>query len=222
MAAWVEAARSALAVDPGRLQLIAQLLRLRQHGRLQARKRKVEVAAVQQRPRQLERGRVALLRQPRQGRPARVAEAHQLGGFVEGLARGVVDGLAQDGVAPHPVHPHQLGVSARDKQRDKREFRRVRAQEWRQQVALQVVHAQHWPLQRCAQRAGHARSDQQRAGQPRPPRESDHVHVRQSATGIPQHQFGQRQHATNMVTAGQLGHHTAVSLVHVDLAEQGV
>ena len=44
----------------------------------------------------------------------------------------------------------------------------------------------------------------------------------ESATGIPQHQFGQRQHATNMVAAGQLGHHTAVSLVHVDLAEQGV
>ena len=131
-------------------QLIAELPGLRQHRRFQARKGKIEIAAVQQGARQLERGRGALLRQPRQGRPARVAQAQQLGGFVEGLARGVVDGLAQDGVAPHPVHPHELRVPARDEQRDKREFRRVRAQEWRQQVALQVVHAQHWPLQRCA------------------------------------------------------------------------
>ena len=158
----------------------------------------------------------------RQRRPAGVAQAHELGGFVKRLAGRVVDGFAQDFVAAHAVHPHQLGVAARDQQRDKREFRRIGTQERRQQMPLQVVHAQHRPLQRGAQRAGHARAHQQRAGQARAARVGHHIHVAQRSPGLGQHLLGQRQHAADMVAARQLGHHAAIGLVHLDLAVQGV
>jgi hypothetical protein len=34
--------------------------------------------------------------------------------------------------------------------------------------------------------------------------------------------FGQGQNAANVVSAGQLGHHTTIGLVHIDLAMQGM
>jgi hypothetical protein len=40
--------------------------------------------------------------------------------------------------------------------------------------------------------------------------------------GLGQHLLGQRQHAADVVAAGQLGHHAAIGLVHVDLAVQRV
>jgi hypothetical protein len=76
-------------------RLVFQLARLRHHRGLQAGKGKVQVAAVQQRARQREGRGVAKLGQPRQRRPAGVAQAQQLGRLVEGFAGGVVDGLAQ-------------------------------------------------------------------------------------------------------------------------------
>ena len=58
-------------------------------------KREIEVAAVQQRARQLEGLRITLSRQLCQCRSAGVTQAEHLGGLVEGLAGRVVDGLAQ-------------------------------------------------------------------------------------------------------------------------------
>ena len=94
--------------------------RLRAHGRLQAGEREVERRAVQQRPRQRERLGIAEVGQPRQRRAAGIAEAEQLGRLVEGLAGGVVDGLAEQRVAADVVDAHQLRVAARDEQRDER------------------------------------------------------------------------------------------------------
>jgi hypothetical protein len=37
-----------------------------------------------------------------------------------------------------------------------------------------------------------------------------------------QHLAGERQHAADVVAAGQLGHHAAVGLVHLHLAVQGM
>ena len=61
---------------------------------------KIQIAAVQQRPWQLEGRGIALLRHARQGRAAGVAQAHELGGFVKRFARRVVNGFAQNFVAP--------------------------------------------------------------------------------------------------------------------------
>jgi len=87
-------------------------------------------------------------------------------------------------------------------------------------MPFQVVHAQHRLVQRRAQRASHASTHQQRTGQPWPARERHHIHILQGLAGCGQHLMGQRQHAANMVAAGQFGHHAAIGLVHLDLAVQ--
>jgi hypothetical protein len=124
-------------------------------------------------------------------------------------------------VAADAVDPHQLGVAAGDQQCDEGKFRRVGAQEGRQQVAFEVVHAQHRLAQRRAQRAGHARAHQQRAGQAGAPGVGDHVDIAQRSRPRPA-PVRQRQHAADVVAAGQFRHHAAVGLVHGDLAVQRV
>ena len=89
-------------------------------------------------------------------------------------------------------------------------------------MPFQVVHTHHRLAQTGGQRAGHASPHQQRTGQPRATRVSHHVQVRQSAAGLNHHFGNQRQHAANVVTAGKLRHHTAIGLVHLDLAVQGM
>ena len=80
---------------------------------------------MQQRPGQGERIALALQRQLRQRRPPGVAQTQQLGGFVKGLARGVVYGLAQQSVAAYAINTHQLRVAARYQQRDIGRFWRI-------------------------------------------------------------------------------------------------
>ena len=89
-------------------------------------------------------------------------------------------------------------------------------------MAFEVVHADHRSVQREAQGARHARAHEQRTGQPRPSGVGHRVHGRQRQGGLGQHGVGQRQHATDVVSAGKLGHHAAIGLVHLDLAVQRV
>ena len=123
---------------------------------------------------------------------------------------------------PYPLHPHQLGMTARHQQGDKRESGRIGAQKRRQQMPLQVVHAQHRLAQRSPQRACHASTHQQGPGETRPPGEGHHIHLGQRTPGLRQDLGTKRQHASNMVATGQLRHHTAVGLVHLNLAVQGL
>ena len=58
--------------------------------------------------------------------------------------------------------------------------------------------------------------------QTRAARVGHHIHIGQRLSGLGQHLFGQRQHAANVVAAGQLWHHAAIGLVHLDLAVQRV
>ena len=103
--------------------------------------------------------------QARERRPAGVAQAEQLGTLVEGLAGGIVDRLAEQFVVADGLHAHQLGVASRHQQRDERKARRIGRQERRQQVAFEVVHAQH----RSAQRSGQAHNRCPRRSAAHPP-----------------------------------------------------
>ena len=85
-------------------------------------------------------------------------------------------------------------------------------------MPLQVVHPQHWFIQRSPQGAGQTRTHQQRTGQAGAPGVRHHVHVGQPTARLGQYRLGQRQHTPDMVAAGQLGHHTTIGLVHLDLA----
>ena len=70
---------------------------------LQPREREVE-AVVEHRPRERDRVGIAVAREPVDRRAARVAEAEEPRDLVERLARGVVDGLAEDAVRAVVVH----------------------------------------------------------------------------------------------------------------------
>jgi hypothetical protein len=87
-------------------------------------------------------------------------------------------------------------------------------------MPLQVVHAQHRLVQRRAQGTGHARAHQQRPGQARAAGVGHHIHLARAAARLGSTWVRQRQHAPDVVAAGQLGHHAAIGLVHVDLAVQ--
>ena len=200
----------------------ADFLTLGEHRGFEARKREVQIAAVQQGPGQLVGRRVALLGQARQAGTTRVRQAHELGRFIEGLACGIVNGFAQQLVAAHAVHPHQLRVPARDQQGDEGKFGRIGAQKRREQMALQMVHAQHRFAQRRGQCTSHARAHQQRPGQTRSSGVGHHVDVAQGAPRFGQHLTRERQHPADVVAAGQLGHHAAIGLVHLDLAVERV
>jgi hypothetical protein len=107
------------------------------------------------------------LGQPRQRRPARIAQAQQLGALVEGLAGGVVDGLAQQLVVPTPSTRINCVWPPDTSSATKGNSGRV-GEEGRQQMPLEVVHAQRRLAQRRRQRHRHAGTHQQRAGQPGP------------------------------------------------------
>ena len=85
---------------------------------------------MQHRTRQGKTSRLPPFRQARQLRSARVAEAEQLGGLVEGLAGRVVQRLAQQFVLTDAGHPHQLGMAARHQQGDEGKVRRIGREEW--------------------------------------------------------------------------------------------
>ena len=89
-------------------------------------------------------------------------------------------------------------------------------------MPFQVVHAQYRFVQRRTQRTCHACANQQRARQAWPACKCHHIHILQSFARILHDLFRQRQHAANMVTTGQLGHHAAIRTVHINLAVQGM
>ena len=93
-------------------RLATQLFHLREHGGLEAGKGEIEVSTVQQRTRQLVGLCVTEFGQPRERRPTRVTQSHQLGRLVEGFAGGIVDGFPEQGIAAYAVHLHQLRVAA--------------------------------------------------------------------------------------------------------------
>ena len=72
------------------------------------------------------------------------------------------------------------------------------------------------------ERNNHLSADQQRTGQPRPARVGNRIDFRQLDIDLFQHLSGQRQHTPDMVAAGVFRRDAAVSLMHVDLAEQRV
>ena len=138
-----------------------------QDRRLQAGEAEIQVAAVDHRPRQPVAAGHARFGELRQRRAAGIAQAEELGGLVEGLARGVVLRLAEQRVAADAVDPHELGVAAGDQQRDERKGGRLGRQQGRQQVAFEVVDADRRDAQRRRQAVGEGGADQQGAGQAR-------------------------------------------------------
>ena len=204
------------------VQVVAQLFGLCQHRRLQSGKGKIEVATVQQRSGQLESCRVTVLGQPGKVGPPRVRQPHELGRLVKSLASRIVDAFAKQFIAAHAVNLHQLRMTTGHQQRYKRKLWRVRTQKRRQQMAFQVVHTHHRLADGGRDGTCHASPHQQGTRQAGTSGVGHHIHVRQHQPGRLDDLTRQRQNALNVVTACQFRHHAAVSLVHVDLAVQGM
>ena len=175
---------------------------------------------MQQRSGQLESRGVTVLGQPGKVRATRVRQPHELGRLVKSLASRIVDAFAKQFIAAYAVNLHQLRMTTGHQQRYKRKLWRVRTQKRRQQMAFQVVYAHHRLADGCCDGTCHAGPHQQGSRQARTPGVSHHIHVRQHQPGCADHLARQRQDTLNMVTACQLRHYAAVSLVHVDLAVQ--
>jgi len=167
--------------------------------RFQPGERKIQVAAVQQRPREVEGGGITERRQAGQRWSAGIAQPHQLGRLVEGFAGRVVDGFAQQFVMPDVVDAHQLGVSARHQQGNEREVGGITGQERRQQVTFEVVHTQHRSIQGRPEGTGHPGPDQQRAGQPGPAGVGDDIDRAQRQAGLGKHLAGQGDDPSDVV-----------------------
>ena len=67
---------------------------------------------------------------------------------------------------PDAIDASELCVTARYEQRDERKLRPLRRQERRQQVALQMVDAEHRDAERFAERVRVGRAHEQRAREP--------------------------------------------------------
>ncbi len=189
---------------------------------LEAGEAEVEAGTVGHRAGKAETGRVALGRQPRQGRAAGIAQAEHLGGLVEGLAGGVVQRLAQQSVTANPVNPDQLSVAAGDQQGGKRELGSIGLQHRRQQMALHVMH----PYGRHAPAEGEAAAEggphQQRPDQAGAGGEGDAADVAAPNPRLRHRLPQQRHHPAHMVARGQFRHHPAVLGMQRHLAVEDV
>jgi hypothetical protein len=114
---------------------------LREDGCLEACKTKIEGGSVLERARKRETPGLSTRSPLRNLRPSWVAQAQNLGRLIEGLAGGVVNGLAQQGIVSQRPHGHDLGVTARDQQGQKWEagLAHVCREQGRDQVPLEVM-----------------------------------------------------------------------------------
>jgi hypothetical protein len=96
-------------------------------------------------------------------------------------------------------------VPARHQQRDEREVRPRLGQQRRQQVPFEVVDADDRLAEREPQRVGHARPDQQRAGETRPLGERDAVQVGELEARLGDDLLDQRDQPPDVVARRELG-----------------
>ena len=189
-------------------------------GRFQSAEAELEVVRAEHRSRQLEAARAAGLGKFRHGRAPRVFEAEEFGSFVEGFAGGVVQRFAEEFVASYAGHPHQLRVTSRNKQCDKREVRRALGKQGRQQVAFQVVDAHGRNAQREGEAFGERRAHEQGAREARAFGISDCIEPGQVATCQGKDFACQRHDSPDVVAGSEFGDDAAIFLVHRHLGMQ--
>ncbi len=192
------------------------------HRGLDAAEAEVEAGPVEHRAREIEYARAPGLGQRGERRSPGIAEAQELGGLVEGLSRCIVQRLAEHPVSADTRDFDQHGVPARDLQRNIRKFRGIRLKRRRQQVAFEVVHADHRHAQRVTERARHAGPHQQCPDQAGSRRIGNPVNGLQREPGPGQGLLDHRQQARDVVARGEFRHHAAMRGMNGHLAENPV
>ena len=166
--------------------------------------------------------------EPIHRRPARVAQAQELGALVERLPRCVVARLAEQRRLEGGVYAVEGGVAAAGEQRHEGVRGRIRvrpfapAQVDGQQVTVQVVDP-HERLARVEREGlGELDAHQQRAREPRAVGHGDRVDV-----GQPPGEHGERllhhgHDALEVRARGDLGHHASIGRVQPHLARHHI
>ena len=171
-------------------------------------------------PGELEALRVALPGEPVYHRAARVAEPHHLGTFVERLAHGVVDGLAEYLEVQGVVDADYLRVAAAHQQAEVGELRLMRLlalllDEVGEDVALKVVDHDYGDVEGDSHGLCERSSDEQRTQQAGAAGERYRRQFRGLDAGS-RKRLADHRHDVELVGARrQLRHHSAVGLVDI-------
>ena len=189
---------------------------------LEAREAEVEAGPVGHGAREAVARRIALLGQGRHRGAAGIAEVQHLGGLVEGLAHGVVEGVAQHPVAADAGDLHQHRVPAGDQQGDEGKGGRIGLEHGRQQMAFHVVHRHRRHAKTEGQAAADGRPHQQRADEAGAGGVGHAFDIAQRQAGAGEHLPHQRQGLAHVIPRGQLRHHPAELGVQGHLAVEGV
>ncbi len=162
--------------------------------------------------------RIAVLRQPVDPRPAGIAQAEQLGYFVEGLARRVVQRLAHVAIVPDAdafFRKVQMRVPAGDDQRQQRSGNGVmllaRLQQHGMDVTFQVVDRNQGLVERKGQPFGVQDADQQRARQSWAFSYGDGIKLVERDAGLFERGAHHGDDILQMLPRGQLRHHAAIA-----------
>ena len=191
--------------------------REREHRGLEAAEAHVEIAAVEHRARQRHRAVAAGFRETRELRPTRIGQSKELRRLVEGLAGSIVLRVAEEPVTADALDVEELGVPARDEQRDERKFGlRIREQR-RQQMAFEVMHADDRLAEREAERIRDGCADKERAREARSLRVRDAIEFGESRFRPFEHALGKRNDTTDVIARGEFGDYAPVGDVQRDL-----
>ena len=146
-------------------------------------------------------------------RSARVGQAEQPRDLVEGLARRVVDGLAEQLDIRHQVaHKQQRSVPAGDQQGDGGVVDGAAVGEHvGTDVPDQVVDGVERLVERDGERLGRADADHERAGEAWTARDGDRVELLQGHTGLGERLFQRRRERLEVCARCDLRDDTAVA-----------
>src|SRR5215471_5344616 len=153
---------------------------------------------------------------------ARVGKAEKLRCFVERFARGIVLGIAQKPITSNAFDVEQLTVASRNQERHEWKRGLRFGEQWREQMALEMMDADDGFPQREAERVGNRGSDEQRSCEPRSLRVRDAVEFGQGGSRLVERALREGHDAPDMVARGELRDYATVGLMHCHLRMQRV
>ena len=199
--------------------VVSRLLEIGDDRGLEPREREVE-RTIPKRPREHNRGRVAIFRLGVDGRSSGVSEADESGEFVERLPRGVVDRRAKRLVVAPVAHVDDLAMAAGCKENHGRRFVRREFETGGVEMALHVVDAVERLLERPRQRFAEGESHHQRSDQTRTLGRSDGVELIGVNPGDRKCLVDQRPNRFDVCPGRHFRHHTTKSCVLLGLGRQ--
>lgn len=151
-------------------------------------------------------------------RATRVAEIHYLGGFVDGLACGVVDGLAQYLHVEMAVQEYYLRVPARHEEAYHRELGPLGAvapNEMGQDMRLQVVDLDHGDAEGLGKAFGKGDADHEGAEQTGPTCKRYGIYLVLHYAGIGEGCIDHGDYVKLMSPRCEFWHNTSILLMHL-------